>query len=160
MRQTSGSTSLWSPVCLTGVPHQRLSTPQRIGISRSRPRCSPVASPPRPHGGLVYSREGQVKRFGSLGRQAEESQSSADLQAFTDWLSESGCQGITGDTHKVEIYQYGEDGRGLRATKVLHPCCSHSTVSPATSTACLPSMSAGQRKVQDVSQDNAVLQRK
>ena len=31
-----------------------------------------------------------------------------------------GVEGISGDTQKVEIYQYGEDGRGLRATKVLY----------------------------------------
>ncbi|CAL5220493.1 g2521 [Coccomyxa viridis] len=37
-------------------------------------------------------------------------------QAFTNWLIESGVEGINGDTQKVEIYQYGEDGRGLRAT--------------------------------------------
>ena len=93
---------------------------QRLSVSSHRsPYIIPVPSRPKAHRQSVQSRGGKIKRLRGLAGHAEGLRISPDLQAFTNWLIESGVEGINGDTQKVEIYQYGEDGRGLRATTVL-----------------------------------------
>ena len=94
-------------------PHRSSTTSNRSAY------CFPVASPPKAHWQPLKSGGGQVKRLRALQSQAEGLETSADLQVFTHWLIESGVEGISGTTQKVEIFQYGEDGRGLRATTVL-----------------------------------------
>ena len=123
MRQISGLTVLRSRAHFPIVSPRRFSLQQRIGIISSNASSSPITIPSKAYVRPARLREGQFKRLSSLACQAEGLQSVADIQAFTDWLIENGGKGIHGDTQKVEIYQYGEDGRGLRATMVLpHHC--------------------------------------
>ena len=50
--------------------------------------------------------------------QAIDKQYSNNLQNFSQWIIGAGVDGIHGDSQRVELYQYGHDGRGLRATSV------------------------------------------
>ena len=124
-------TCAWSPIHCTVLSHRRFSPQLWTGVSRSRAPCLPVANPLLVHEELAKSQQVQRRRLGGLACQAEGLHSSTDLQAFTEWLIDSGGQGINGDIQKVEIYKYGEDGRGLRAIRVLHHCCSLSPVACA-----------------------------
>ena len=119
MRRTFGFTTetcLWQCRIVNRQPScQRLSA----GSTNSAPH-SRVAFQPQAQRHLSSSRIKQRKKATGQPRQAGVLQSSADFQLLTRWLIAGGVEGISGDTQKVEIYQYGEDGRGLRATKVLY----------------------------------------
>ena len=113
------------------LSHRRFSPQMWIGISRSRAPYFPVANPVSGNGELAKLQQGQRRSLRGPACLAEDLQRSANLQAFTDWLIDSGGQGVNGDTQRVEFYKYGEDGRGLRANTVLHQCCSLSPVAVA-----------------------------
>ena len=73
------------------------------------------------HRQLVTSRGEKTKRLQGLADQSEGPQISSKFQILTKWLIENGVEGLQGDEQRVEIYQYGEDEGGLRATTVLNP---------------------------------------
>ncbi len=92
---------------------------QLSGCSRSLKSCRPLYSQRqacRQHAAL---QEESLETSRLLESQIGEGQTLAGLQSFTAWLIESGVQGLHGDSRNVELYQYGEDGRGLRTIKVL-----------------------------------------
>ena len=50
--------------------------------------------------------------------QAVDTQYSSDLHSFNQWIIDAGVDGTHGVSQRVELYQYGHEGRGLRATCV------------------------------------------
>lgn len=140
MRRPCVLTCAWSPMQCPVLSHRWFSPQQRIGISRSRAPCIPVVNPLSGHGKLEKVRQRQRRRLRGLACLAEGLQRSANLQAFTEWLIDSGSQGVNGDTQKVEIYNYGENGRGLQATTVLHQYCSLSPVAVADWLTSMPTL--------------------
>ena len=101
------------------IVNRQPSFQQLNAVSKSSAPHSRVAFRPQAHRQLSYSRVKHRKRLRSQVSQAGVLQSSADLQLLTRWLIAGGVEGMDGDAQKVEMYQYGENGRGLRATKVL-----------------------------------------
>jgi len=115
---------------------------QLSGCSRSLKPCRPVY-PQRQactqHAALQEEYLETSKLFKS---QIGDGQNLAGLQSFTAWLIESGVQGLHGDSRNVELYQYGEDGRGLRTTKVLMPVFPKLSLIRSTAFAVLVNLSA------------------
>ena len=149
MRQTIASKSK-APSWQSRRAFNLQPSPHRSSATSNRSAYSFLtASPPKAYWQPLKARGGQIKRLCALLSQAEGLQISADLQVFTSWLIESGVEGISGDIQKVEIYQYGEDGRGLRATTVPALLPSAYTLRH--------SLSTGQRSTQDVRAYDKVL---
>ena len=109
---------LSSPRC-NRSSHCRPSLPCRIGYSWSDTSLHVSTRAPQAQGRLGSLQQRLGKSFRVRSVQDQDVQSSAELQALTGWLIDKGVEGINNDGQKVEIYQYGKDGRGLRATTVL-----------------------------------------
>ena len=117
----------WTFLSLAALPRAaHVCSPQPFrhqlsGCSRSLAPCRPLYSQRqacRQHSAL---QEESLETSRLLGSQIGEGQTSAGLQSFTAWLIENGVQGLHGDSRNVELYQYGEDGRGLRTIEVHMP---------------------------------------